>query len=199
MPSKNNKPKAKAQDAKVQSGIDAHLASMPSIVLSGQTYTPAQLKAVYQADSAAIDASDAAHKTWQQKVLDERATNAATAKVNRALRSFVLGYFGEDAVAILGDFGFSAPKPKTAASVATKALAVAKATATKKARGVQGSVQKKGVTGGVTTVVLTQTPTGAKVVAGGAGSTPAEGSPGAAGSPPATAAAPAAGPVTPKA
>jgi hypothetical protein len=178
MATKNNKPTAKAKDAKVQAGIDKNLASMKAIVLNGQSYTPDQLKAVYQADSSAIDATESARKTWQQKVLDERASRLATAKVTRALRNFVLGYYGQDAVAILGDFGLTAPKPKATKTVATKALAAAKATATKKARGVRGSIQKKDVTGGVTGAVLTETGAGAKIAPStAAGSTPAVSAP----------------------
>jgi hypothetical protein len=137
---------------------------MPVIVLNGQKYTPDQLKAVYQQDSAAVDATDSAHKTLNQKVLDERATHASTAKVTRALRSFLLGQFGEEAVAILGDFGFSAPKsPSAGKTAATKALASAKAVATRQARGVVGSIKKLSVTGGVTGATISDTGSGAKI------------------------------------
>ena len=149
-------------------GIDKHLASMQAIVLSGQSYKPDELKALYQADNAAIDATESAHKTLSQKVLDERASRATTAKVTRALRSFLLSYFGEEAVAILGDFGLDAPKPRAAKTVASKALAAAKAVATRKARGVRGSVQKLGVTGGVTGATISETGSGAHLAPGAA-------------------------------
>jgi hypothetical protein len=142
-------------------GIDKNLASMATVTLAGQPYTPAALKAVYQADSAAIDATDTANATYHQKVADEKVIHASTAKVTRALRSFVLGYYGEQAVAVLGDFDLTAPKSTATASVATKALAAAKSKATKAARGTTTSAKKKAIVGNVTSVVLNATPAGA--------------------------------------
>jgi hypothetical protein len=158
---KSNKPTIKAADAKMIAGIAKNLASMATVTLNGQPYSPAQLSATYQADSAAVDATDTAHATWLQRVADEQATHATTAKVTRALRSFLLGYYGEQAVAILGDFGLTAPKSTATTNVATKALAAAKSKATRAARGTTGSVQKKAVIGNLTSVVLTATPIGA--------------------------------------
>ncbi len=163
MATKPNKPTIKAADAKMIAGIAKNLASMATVTLNAQQYSLAQLTAIYQADSAAIDATDTAHATWQQKVADEQATHAITAKVTRALRSFLLGYYGDAAVAILGDFGLNAPKSTATTNVATKALAAAKGKATRAARGTTGSVQKKAVTGNLTSVVLTSTPGGAQM------------------------------------
>ena len=189
----NNKATLLTQNAKISAGITKNLAAMATITLNGTPYTPAQLIAIYTADSAAITATEAAHKALAQCVLNESSTHAVTAKVTSALRSFLIGYYGAEAVAIIGDFGLTAPK-SAATSVATKALAAAKATATKKARGVRGSVQKLDVTGGVTGAVLTESGAGAKV----APSTPASGAPTEAPAAPAPAAAPpAATPVTP--
>jgi hypothetical protein len=164
MSTKKNKTAAKATDAKVMAGIDKNLASMATVTVGGQPYTPAQLKAVYQADSDAIDATDTAHAAWQQKVADERTTRAHTALVSRNLRSFLLGLYGEQAIAILGDFDLTAPKSTATTSVATKALAAAKSKATRAARGTVGSVQKKAVVGHLTSVVLSATPSGAEVL-----------------------------------
>jgi hypothetical protein len=160
---KSNKPTIKAADAKMIAGIAKNLASMATVTLAGQPYTPAQLTAIYQADSAAMDATDTAHATWLQRVADERATHAITAKATRALRSFLIGYYGDEAVAILGDFGLTAPKSNATTNVATKALAAAKGKATREARGTTGSVKKKAVTGNLTSVVLTATPGGTQV------------------------------------
>ena len=160
MAKKIAKPTAKAKDAKVMAGIDKHLTNV-EVTLSGQSYKAADLKAVYQADSDAIDATDSAHATWQQKVADERATHAKTAAFTRKLRSFLLAYFGEEAVAILSDFSLTAPKSTATATVATKALAQAKAKATRIARGTTGSVKKKATVGTLTSVVLSATPAGA--------------------------------------
>jgi hypothetical protein len=163
MATKTNKPTTKAKNAKVIAGIDKNLASMKAIVLGGVTYTPDELKAIYTADNAAIDATDSAHKALAQRVLDERTSRANTAKVTRALRSFLIGYYGEEAVAIIGDFGLNAPKLGATRTAASKALASAKAVATRKARGVRGSIQKLDVTGGVTGATLSETGSGAKI------------------------------------
>ena len=181
--SPSNKATLLTQNAKISAGITKNLASMATITLNGTPYTPAQLIAIYTADSAAITATEAAHKTLAQCVLNESSTHAVTAKVTSALRSFLIGYYGAEAVATIGDFGLSPPSTPTR-SVATKALAAAKATATKKARGVGGSVQKLDVTGGVTGVVLTRSGARTKM----APTTPTEAPP----APAATAAPPAA-------
>jgi hypothetical protein len=191
---KSNKPTIKAADAKMIAGIGKNLASMATVTLNGQPYTLAQLLAVYQADSAAIDATDTAHATWQQRVADEQATHAKTVLVTRALRSFLLGYYGEQAVAILGDFGLTAPKSTATTNVATKALAAAKAKATRAARGTTGSVKKKAVVGNVTSVVVSATPGGATMTqpSAPAGTVPAANAPAATPATPAPAATPAA-------
>jgi hypothetical protein len=163
MPTDSSKLSIKAADAKMIAGIGKNLAAMATFTLNGQIYTLAQLLAVYQADSAAIDATDTARATWMQKVADERAIHAITALVTRALRRFLLGYYGEEAVAILGDFGLTAPKSTVTTNVATKALAAAKSKATREARGTAGSVQKRATKGNVTSVVVTATPGGAQM------------------------------------
>ena len=67
-----------------------------------------------------------------------------------ALRSFLLGYFGKLAVTVLGDFRDEPPKSKATKTVATKAVAVAKAKATRAARGTKGpGVAKLDVVGTV--------------------------------------------------
>jgi hypothetical protein len=171
---KNNKATAQSQDTKIMTGITKNLASMKSITLNGTQYSLAQLTSVYQDDLDTIQATQAARAAWLQAVASEKASRAATALVTRALRSFLLANFGEGAVSILGDFGFTAPKSKATKSVATKALAAAKSAATREARGTRGSNQKKEVTGGVTGVTLTDTGTGAKIASTTtAGSTPA--------------------------
>ena len=198
MATRNNKPEVKAADAKLIAGIGKNLASMATVTLNGQLYTLAQLLAVYQADSAAIDATETAHATWQQRVADEQATHAVTAKVTRALRSFLLGYYGEQATAILGDFGLTARKSNATMTVATKALATAKAKATRAARGTTGSVKKKAIVGNVTSVVVSATPGGATMTqpSAPAGTAPTASAPAATPATPAPAATPVK-PVTP--
>ena len=128
---KKNKANLTARNAKVMAGIQQHLATMTVIQLAGVSYTPASLTAVFQTDSNAIAAATTAHTQWQQTVATQNATNKATQVVISALRSFLLAYFGKTAVAVLGDFGFSAPKTPGVKTAAAKAASVAKAKATR--------------------------------------------------------------------
>jgi hypothetical protein len=157
---KDTKATLAARNTKIEAAIEKNFAQLPSIMLAGKTYTTTALKAVYQGDSAAIAATDAAHKQYEDAVARERTAHAETLVVTRALRSYLLGMHGEDAVTLLGDFGFAAPKPKTK-TVATKAAAVEKSLATRKVRGTMGARQKQGVTGGVTGIVVTPVKAGA--------------------------------------
>lgn len=144
-----NQTAAKARNAKVIAGINKDLATMATILLAGGSYTPSSLAAVFEADSKSIDDADDAKKAAAQKVLDAKATHAKTAIVLAALRSFLLATFGTQAVAVLGDFGMNAPKPRGSKTVTTKAVAVAKAKATRAARGTKGPVAKLATVGSV--------------------------------------------------
>ena len=155
-----NKPTAKALDAKVNAAIDKNLATGHRHPGRAVVHAP-DLKAVYQADSDAIDATDSAHATWQQKVADERATHARTARFTRILRNFLLGYFGEQAVAILSDFSLTRPEVDRDGQRRDQGPRRAKAKATRPARGTTGSVKKKATVGSLTRVVLNATPVGA--------------------------------------
>jgi hypothetical protein len=151
---KTNRADIKARNAKIQAGIQKDLTNIGPIQLAGVAYTPSSLSAVFQTDSDAIDAAENQRKALQQAVLTQKQTHAKTAIVLSALRSFLLGYFGRLAVAILGDFGFNAPKTTPKKTVATKAAAVVKGKATRAARGTMGSVKKKSVKGNLDTTKL---------------------------------------------
>jgi hypothetical protein len=107
------------------------------------------LKAVFSADTAAIEASDVAKKAAQSAVLLERTTGTRAGKVFSGLRAMLLSNFGAAAVAVLGDFGVNPPKSKAAKTVVTKAVGVAKAKATRVARGTKGPVARTAVVGTV--------------------------------------------------
>jgi hypothetical protein len=142
------------RNAKVMAGIQMHLATMNVIQLANVSYTPASLTAVFQNDSNAIAAATTAHTQWQQTVATQKSTNKSTQVVLSALRSFLLAYFGKTAVAVLGDFGMTAPKAPGVKTAAAKAASVAKAKATRAARGTKGSVQKQSITGNLDTTAL---------------------------------------------
>jgi len=122
---------------------------MATILLGGVPYTPSSLKAVFQAEADAMFTSDTAKKAAQAAVVAEKAARAKANQVLSALRSYLLGTYGAQAVTVLGDFGIEAPKSKATKTVSTKAVAVAKAKATRVARGTKGSVAKKATVGTV--------------------------------------------------
>jgi hypothetical protein len=147
IPTKLTRTAAKARNAKVIAGIDKDLANV-QVQLAGEPFTLPSLKAVFQAETAAMNATDDAKKVYEKALLDEKAARARTAAVLSALRSFLIGYFGKHAVTILGDFDMNAPKTATR-TVPAKAVAVAKAKATRAARGTKGPVAKLATTGTV--------------------------------------------------
>ena len=195
------KPARQAQNARVIAGIAKDLAKMASIQLEGVEYTPSTLSGVFQADTDAMIATDAAHKALTQAVLAEQAAHAKTALVLSALRRFLLAFYGTQAVTVLGDFGMNAPRSTTASkTVTTKAIAVAKTKATRTARGTKGPVAKLAITGSVDEAAITTAinePSAPPVASEPATATPPANAPGAATPVTPATAAPAA-PTTPK-
>ena len=173
---------------------------MAQIQLAGVAYTPSSLSAVFQADSDVIDAADTARAALKQAVVNEKTAHAKTAIVLAALRSYLLAYYGKQAVAVLGDFGINAPKSTRTTDVATKAAAVVKTKATRAARGTAGSVQKQSVKGNLDTTALVAAindPLQSKILGNTAGNGNAAGAPASPPAPPATNTAPT--PAAPKA
>src|SRR5215472_12024590 len=129
------------QDRKVLSGIDQYLAAVKTITIAGKDYAPSDLKPLFQADLDAAAASDAAKAAWKLAVVAERQARARVAFIRRALHAFVALTYGDPSQA-LADFDF-APKKTGAPSAETKAQALAKRSATRKARHIMGSRQRK--------------------------------------------------------
>ncbi len=128
---KQNKPTRKDLDQKVMDGVDLHLASMPTLTINGEQFTPATLKAVFQSDIDAMGKTDATRAQLKAEVQVAKAARQRATLVRKALKAFLIGQFGPGAVQLLQDFGFAAPKapgPKTAKE---KAAATAKSVATK--------------------------------------------------------------------
>ncbi|MGH7271339.1 MAG: hypothetical protein ACREJ3_13000 [Polyangiaceae bacterium] len=146
-----NRPTIKTRNAAVLSGIDKHIPA--SITLGGTAYTLSTLKAVFQAQSAAIDAADAQHKAWADAVAAAKAEGKKANATYASLRSYVIGQYGKTANAILNDFGMSIPKPVGVKTVQAKSTAAAKRAATRVARHTMGKKQRKSVTGMVSVPV----------------------------------------------
>ena len=136
----------------VTAGIDKHITG--NVTVGGVVYTPAQLKAAFQGQTTALQTSEAARKQWENDVVAGKAVSKTVNALYASFQSYLVGQYGKTAVAVLADFGISAPKT-TVPTVATKAVAAVKRTATRTARHTMGAVQKKGVKGDVTGVVVT--------------------------------------------
>jgi hypothetical protein len=135
-------------------GIDLHLATLTSIPVLGSDKTPADIKTALQASIDAAGTTQNARGAWLNAVQTERALRSSNLELLSALKSFVILKFGKNDEPVLADFGFTTPRPAPK-TVETKAAAVAKAQATRKARHTMGSRQKKKVKG---TVLATPPP-----------------------------------------
>ena len=150
--SKNSQQSIIVRNNNVTAGIDKNITG--NVTVGGVAYTPAQLKAAFQAQTTALQTSEAARKQWENDVVAAKAVNKTVNALYASFHSYLVGQYGKTAVAVLADFGMSTPKT-TAPTAVTKAAAVVKRTATRKARNTMGSVQKKGVKGDVTGIVVT--------------------------------------------
>jgi hypothetical protein len=144
-----NKPTNKDLNTKAMKGVDKHLASLTSIMIGGTAYTNLTLKAVFQADIDATNAADSARTQWRDLVVKAKAARTLAVRARLALKSYLVGLYGKNAVGILEDFGFSPPKSPGKKTAKAKAGAVDKSAATRAARHTMGKSQKKSVKGAV--------------------------------------------------
>src|ERR1700722_13454612 len=98
-----NRPTIKTRNTAVSSGIDKHITAPISI--GNVTYSPPTLKAVFTDQNTALDAADALHKQWTDQLQQAKALGAKANGVYLLLRSYLIGLYGNDANAILNDFG----------------------------------------------------------------------------------------------
>jgi hypothetical protein len=127
-------------------GIDKHLASETTIPLDGAAKAPADIKKALQGTIDAADATQAARANWLDASRAERSQGDGIVSLLASLRAFVILKFGGADVATLADFGFT-PRKQTPKTVETKAVAVEKSLATRKARHTMGSRQKEKIKG----------------------------------------------------
>ena len=127
----NNKPTRIEQDTKAMNGVDLHLANAGTMTIGGEQFTPATLKAVFQADIAATNDTDAAKTTLKQKVLTAQTARKRAAGVRKNLKVFLVGQNGPAAVQVLEDFGFTVPKAPGPKTVEAKAAGQQKAQVTR--------------------------------------------------------------------
>jgi hypothetical protein len=160
---KTNRSTLKTRDTSVMAGIDKHITA--SITIDGTSYTPAELKARFQAQITGLDANDALRKSLTDGVQNAKVTVRDVGNLYYLLRATLIGQYGRNANAILNDFGMTTPKTFGPKTVAAKAVAAAKRQATRAARHTMGSVQKKEVTGNVVRIETTPVVAGPPVPA----------------------------------
>jgi hypothetical protein len=141
---KRSRTARKALLSRIIGGIGKNLSSMRQIPIASRTFTPAQLAGVFQAELDAIAALEQVEAQRKKARLDERKAYKDNRPIHAALELFVRGAFS-DAVH-LGHFGY-APEKSRKTRVSTKMQAIAKAKATREARGTRGSVQKRRIKG----------------------------------------------------
>jgi hypothetical protein len=141
----NNSNAAKVQKfTKAANGASTQLPAKTNLNLLGQTYTPAQIAAIFTAVVTAIDTIAAAKAQLATQLTAFKGTESTANELYLALEKFVKATFSKGSP-VLQAFGFSTATPKKPSSI-TKAIALAKSKATRAARGTASAKQKQSVT-----------------------------------------------------
>jgi predicted carbohydrate-binding protein with CBM5 and CBM33 domain len=122
-------------------GLQKYGASLgPQVSINGQSFTIAQLTAVYQACVDDRTKIASARGALSVLVAKQETDDAAKASIDQGLKAAVVGKFGAKSQEVV-DFGYvKQPKSPT---VAVKAQAVEQSANTRKARHTMGKVQRK--------------------------------------------------------
>jgi hypothetical protein len=125
-----------------------------TITLGNTAYTTASLVELFQSLADAIAVTNAAHAATKEAVASLRAARAKVSPVMADYKRWLLVTFGTAAQTLV-DFGVPAPKARTPMTSGENAVAVAKRTSTRKARGTVGKKKRLAVKGDVTGVIIT--------------------------------------------
>ncbi len=136
-------------------GTAKHVANETQVTFAAGSFTPAQITAKLQTLVNLRDGVDAAKAAAKTKLAAEKADMPALRTFMAAYVAYVKAVFG-GSPEVLADFGIH-PKARAPLTVEAKAAADAKRKATREARHVMGSKQRKRVKGAVTGVVITPT------------------------------------------
>jgi hypothetical protein len=134
-------------------GAEASLAGLPSIMLGGHAYTPAELTARLKRVVTLRAAVDKAKAATAAALADEEAELPALRALMGDLVTYAKAAHARQPDA-LATFGIH-PKARTPATVAARVTAVAKRASTRAARHTMGPVARKAVKGDVTGVKVT--------------------------------------------
>jgi len=138
----------------------ALIASLPkycpnlSVILANQSYTTPQAVALLTSLLDSATAASAAKGTWKEAMVADDALNAQLGHIAKELRQIVRLMFSTTTNA-LSDFDIPLPKVPTPLSAEARAASVAKAKATRLARGTTSKKQKAQISGNVTGVTIT--------------------------------------------
>jgi len=162
---KNSKMAVRTLEQLVITGVHTLLAKR-TIPIAGAELKSAVLEAQLRDHLATLDAIDEAKANHQALIAKERAQRRALKPVLAGIRNFALGVYGESS-AEFRSFGFQ-PRAVAVKSAETKAGAVAKMRATRKARHTQGSRQKMAIVGTIEVAPASADTTSHPVVTNGA-------------------------------
>jgi hypothetical protein len=130
-------------------GIQQELQLIATLPLAGETYTPQTLADFVQGHIDLGNEIDVAKAAWLDKVAEHEAMSKKMRVVSSDLRNVVMASFGRKTPK-LATFGF-APFKTPVLTSEQRALATAKAQATRKARRTMGPKQKAKIKGVVET------------------------------------------------
>jgi hypothetical protein len=120
-----------------------------------------QLVAHFESYVTAAEATKSSNQAWRQDVQDERAAEQSARPYRSAVKAVLVARLGKSSTQLI-TYGFP-PAKVGVKSTATKSAAVAKAEATRVARGTKGKAQKQAIVGNVTGVVITPVTAGPPV------------------------------------
>jgi hypothetical protein len=153
--SKPNKATALARVQALIAGTQKHFPN-GSFTLGNTAYTTATLIQALKSLESAITTLNAAHASVSDAGTALRDVQSKVAPLMRDYRRFVLATFST-ATQELADFGLQPPKARKPLDSQKRAIATAKAKATRTARGTTSKKQKLAVKGNVTGVTITPT------------------------------------------
>ncbi len=125
-----------------------------SFTIGSAVYTSASLIQVLQGLANAMTARNRAAAAAKDALAAEHAAETRVGPILLAYRRLVLAAFG-NASQTLADFGLTPPKARTPLTIEQQAAQVAKARATRIARGTTSKKQKLAIQGDVTGVTVT--------------------------------------------
>jgi multidrug efflux system membrane fusion protein len=144
---KPNRTTTQAKDQQQIQGINADMKSMSTLYLGGTTYTPKSLVALIQSRIDQANEVATAKAAWQSAGKAYTSLSATVNVVEHDLKQLVISTYGAQSPK-LADFGYT-PRKKVVRTTEDKTEAVAKAKATRVARGTVGPKKKLTIKGTV--------------------------------------------------